>query len=400
MASLIKVLLVFTLIIFLLKKKWNLGIIMLGASVLLGLLFTLSPLAILQTMGWAAISPGTLDIILGLVLIMILEHLMRTTGLLQGMVTGLRGLIRDYRLIAAMLPAFLGFLPSAGGAVFSAPMVDEVSREAGLTAEQKSFINYWYRHIWEFILPLYPAVLLTVEIAKVPVGEFMKLQYPFFFFMILLGIPTAFGRATKTVNPVNEEKRKFYLRNVMAGILPVAVIIAAVLFFAVPISLAVGVVVVAMLVWQRYSPADAVKLVRESFSWNIIFLVLGVMIFKDMLTASGAVGGLSAYFQELHIPPVLLAVFLPFMVGALTGMSQAFVAITFPLLLGMVPGGLHLLSLGYISGFVGIMLSPVHLCLVLTVDYFKADFAAVYRRLLLPQMGLILSALLISQLRI
>jgi len=45
---------------------------------------------------------------------------------------------------------------------------------------------------------------------------------------------------------------------------------------------------------------------------------------------------------------------------------------------------LGMLALAFGSGFAGVMLSPVHLCLVLTREYFEADLAKVYRRLWVP----------------
>ena len=58
------------------------------------------------------------------------------------------------------MPAFLGFLPSLGGALFSAPMVENASRRYDMTPEQKTAINYWFRHIWEFANPIMPGLLL------------------------------------------------------------------------------------------------------------------------------------------------------------------------------------------------------------------------------------------------
>jgi len=43
-----------------------------------------------------------------------------------------------------------------------------------------------------------------------------------------------------------------------------------------------------------------------------------------------------------------------------------------------------LMTFAYVSGFVGILLSPAHLCLSLTADYFKADLKDVYRILAGP----------------
>jgi hypothetical protein len=54
---------------------------------------------------------------------------------------------------------------------------------------------------------------------------------------------------------------------------------------------------------------------------------------------------------------------------------------------------MFLLAFAYVSGFAGILLSPAHLCLALTADYFKAELKDVYRILILPVAVVFLSAL-------
>jgi hypothetical protein len=53
-----------------------------------------------------------------------------------------------------------------------------------------------------------------------------------------------------------------------------------------------------------------------------------------------------------------------------------------------------LMMFAYVSGFVGILLSPAHLCLALTADYFKADLREVYKILIWP-VGVVFSAALL-----
>jgi hypothetical protein len=85
---------------------------------------------------------------------------------------------------------------------------------------------------------------------------------------------------------------------------------------------------------------------------------------------------------------VLVLFALPFLVGLLTGITVAYVGITFPLLLPLMGGAdpdLGMLVFAFAAGFAGVMFSPVHLCLVLTKDYFKADLSPIYRTMLVPE---------------
>ena len=74
---------------------------------------------------------------LAVVLIMTLSELLRQTGGLKGMVESLQALIPNGRFVIAALPALVGLLPMIGGAMFSAPMVEESSRGLDLSRERK-----------------------------------------------------------------------------------------------------------------------------------------------------------------------------------------------------------------------------------------------------------------------
>jgi hypothetical protein len=40
------------------------------------------------------------------------------------------------------------------------------------------------------------------------------------------------------------------------------------------------------------------------------------------------------------------------------------------------------MSMAFAAGFIGVLISPVHLCLVLTREYFKADMWGVYKKII------------------
>ena len=66
---------------------------------------------------------------------------MRTSGTLAGLVQALQRLFSSARVILAIMPAFLGLLPSLGGARFSAPIVEEASKGTGLDEDEKARIK-------------------------------------------------------------------------------------------------------------------------------------------------------------------------------------------------------------------------------------------------------------------
>ena len=123
-----------------------------------------------------------------------------------------------------------------------------------------------------------------------------------------------------------------------------------------------------------------------------------VMGFKEVLESSGAIHSVSRVLLSSGVPLWLMAISVPFLVGVITGVSIAPIAIGFPVLIPLFqndPRFLDYMVLAFASGITGDLLSPFHLCLILTKDYFRADLKGVYRFIWIPAASLVAVALLI-----
>jgi hypothetical protein len=137
MTDILKIIIVFIIIIILLKRRWNLGLVMALSSVILAVLYIMNPQDFLAALFGASTSKTTIMLIIALTLIRIFENIMRTKGIMKNMMDSFRGIMTDRRILMASMPALIGLLPSMGGALFSAPMVDEASRGIKITPEKK-----------------------------------------------------------------------------------------------------------------------------------------------------------------------------------------------------------------------------------------------------------------------
>ncbi len=384
MTDLLKIGSSFVLIVLLLRLRWNLGLVMLLASFFLGALYRIGPLGQARVILQSSIDPVTVNLVAGLVLIMVLENIIRKKGLLKRMMEAVVNVARDRRIAMAVLPGVIGLLPSAGGAAFSAPMVQEAAAGAEVAPERKAFVNYWFRHIWEYISPLYPGVLLVVAVTKTPLRSFMLSQLPLPLALIGVGAFLAFRETEtgKVQKPGNWEDTK----SLGTTLLPIIAAVVLVVAFGMPLAVSMITVVTAMFLIYRYSWRELGTTLRESFSVNIVLMTIGVMVFKGMLDASGAIDALPVYFKQSGLPVGFILFALPFIVGLVTGLTVGFVGATFPIITALLAGHPDPASLtfAFASGFAGVMLSPTHLCLLLTVRYFKADLAGTYRLLYLP----------------
>lgn len=184
----LKLLIIFSVMILLLAKRvplWR--VIALGGLGLVALSMT-PPLKALLMIKEALFDQTLIDLLLVLGLIMVLEELLRTENYLDKTLKTLDTLVPYPRFNLMLLPAFIGLIPSAGGARFSAPLVEKASQGMTITPEEKSYVNFFYRHITEYMLPIYPNVILASSITGLSVASMLKFMTPYGILNIFLGL--------------------------------------------------------------------------------------------------------------------------------------------------------------------------------------------------------------------
>ena len=394
----LRVLIIFVGMIVLLQRKVNTGTVMVLGSLFFGLFYLMSPIGVAETAWGSLYNRSTLELILVLLFISALEYVLRVSQLMPRMIRSLKGLVQDSRLVMAFLPALLGLLPSPGGARFSAPMVDEVAEQIhSLNQEEKSLINYWFRHIWEYIFPLYPGLLLAAAFIQRDLGDVFLYNLPFTLLSLLVGFLFCFRHLKEhEIRTLYTGPRDSLWKHFFNGILPIILIIILVVLLKLNIAFSLLTVILLVIVWQRIPQRELREMFRSAFSMNMVILVFGVVFFRDMMEASGGFAEVISLIESLGIPTWLVVAVLPLTTGLLTGMVLPMVSISFPIIIGFIGTGpmvdWSLFALAFAFGFSGVMLSPLHLCLVLTIEHFKADFNKTFRLLLVPQIAFMVLA--------
>ncbi|MBW2651139.1 MAG: DUF401 family protein, partial [Deltaproteobacteria bacterium] len=172
-SPIVRILIVFVCILIAIRKDVSLGNAFILGATLIGVLFGLTPDAMFRSVIGSIVMPKTLSLAVVVTLILVLSSSMEHGGHMERLLNNFRGLVVNPRLNLAMFPALIGLLPMPGGAIFSAPMVKELGNRSCLRPDQLSFINYWYRHIWEYWWPLYPGILLSVTLADIDLWTIM-----------------------------------------------------------------------------------------------------------------------------------------------------------------------------------------------------------------------------------
>jgi len=398
--EIIKLLVVMAVIIFFIRKKWNLGHVILLASLLLGFLFGLNPKEMGINFLQAIIDPPTIRVFGIIVLVYILSGVLRRVGSLRDLTDSLQGLVKDYRLILAFIPALLGLIPMPAGTMFSAPMVKEVGDRVGLTPEEDAFVNYWFRHIWEFVWPLFPGIILFAGLLKVEIQEVILVQFPLTIATVMVGFIWEYKNLRKDNTLINKKDILFNLKKLFFGIWSILLIIILVLGTKTDLLFSLVIVILSLIFLNinKFSLKILKEIIRNDVDLNVVILIASIMFFKRILQVSGGVMIIPEAFAKLGIHPFIVLFIIPFFISTMTGLGIAALGIGLPILLPIIVQGeanLYYAMLAFTGSFTGVMISPMHLCLVVTNDYFKADAVKIYKMLILPLMIISLSALIL-----
>jgi len=381
--DLLKLAAILALVILLLRFRWNLGLVLLIASIGTGLLFGRAPRDLALDAVGAAVDPLTLRLLAIVLLIAFLGEILRKTLQLEGLIRSLGDLFLDRRWLLALMPMLIGLLPMVGGAMFSAPMVEEASQGLGLSRERRTFVNYWFRHSWETIFPLYPSLVLAAGLMGVSAQTLTRTQWPLFLATLAGGVLfglVGIGRVQATGESANSRKDTIVL--LAKSIWPIVMVLALSIALGVDLILSLLLTLVLLAVVHRLGPRQLWDLAR-AVPLGTVPIIVGTMIFRTVLENSGAVEAASAAFATLGIPVYAIVFAIPMLAGLLTGLALPAFAIGFPIVLplcGPDPVATGCGMLAFAGGFVGLLLSPVHLCLALTRIYFRAEWGGVYRR--------------------
>jgi len=411
--AIIRVLLVFIVILIAIRCKLSLGNAFLLGSISLSFLFGYAPRLTVESMVSSIIYPKTLSIALIVSLILVLSNSMEVTGQMRRMLNHFKGLISDSRINLVVFPSLIGLLPMPGGAVFSAPMVKDLGKNLHLSGSQLSYINYWFRHVWEYCWPLYPGILLATILADIDFIGFVAFMCPISIMALLVGYLPLKGNkelGARNGDPKQAVSIRPFLRE-LAPIINVIIVglslgmLISLFFPKLNISKEVGLnaALCISIAWVWIVNKLALKriwqLLKSPQIVQMIYMVLTIIIFKGILENTQAAKLVSEELIQSKVPLVLINMILPFLVGMITGYTLAFVGVSLPILIPLISASGEIafifpyMMLVMVTGFLGVLLSPLHLCYILSNEYFKTTYRKVYRYLWISCTGIFLSGI-------
>lgn len=369
--------------LYLLKKEINFGLLMIIDSAIVAILARIPLLKALQYGFNGAVSESTISILILLFLILMLENIMRTTGMIRSMVNSLKEMVGSTRAAAGLMPAVIGLLPSPGGARLSCPMVDEVVG-SGSANSDKAFVNYWFRHIWMDAFILYPGAILASKLLGISVISFFVHLLPFILLTIIIGM--IFGIRNIAQEKIERTRSftdnfKIFFVSILPILLVITIYILLLSYFEYSLELSVLTIVIALFIIKKYNIKRVIETMKKAFPVKLVMIIIGAMIFKQIVLDSNVLDGLPGLLGSYGIPVSVLFLVLPFIGGFSSGIVVSYISLTFPFLLPLgLDKNVWYAVLAFSAGYVGNMTTPLHLCAVMSADYFKSPIGGLLKR--------------------
>jgi len=410
-----QILVIFSLVVLATALKVHMGL----AAALGGI-----ALALWQGLGFSAVSGAIIDEIFNadtlllfalMISIMACSAAMKKSGAMDSFASAIGAIAPSKRLAMAIAPLLIGTLPMPGGAILSAPLVEAMDSDREHGSGTLSAANYWFRHNLELAWPLYPSFILTTSLAGISVTRLISLNFyaaPILFALGLVFVLPPLKKRENAKRASRPSGASFAkkMASSFRGVAPLALVLGVyalleILWHAIAPSLRLSDTAVTLI--GRYVPVllglaagsayiglgpKGLSIFRGSVNMatlTLVAVIAGIRIFSALISAAGLAGAAATELSKAGIPTIAAVAIIPLIAGLVTGVGFGYVGLAFPIVLGLVSDGGGFpreaaIVLAGAFGYVGMMLSPLHVCMVVSAEHFKAGLPNTIRRVALP----------------
>lgn len=374
----------FLFIPFLIRLKLKLSTTLLITAGILGVVSGIGFEAIKSSIFSVFTESSSLYTVLAVVMVSILSGLMKQYKILDKIVGSLQLVIHNKKSILMIIPAMIGVLIVPGGALLSAPFINNLGEDMGLAPSRRAAINLVFRHISMFVLPYSTSLLvISASMPEISIPRIILLNLIFVSSMTVIGY-FFFLRDIKVEK--STLKRTFIGKNIINLLIYTSPIyICVILNVITGLPFFITLVASVILVYFLSDKIDFIKIAIKSFNWSSVITVISVFIIKDLiLKMDGLLEVFNIMFLESNN---IYATMLVFMISALffgfiTGYQSASLAILLPMVsqLNVSNDVLHIyLYFAYGCAFLGYFFSPLHLCQAFTVQHMGTTTKELYK---------------------
>ena len=166
--------------------------------------------------------------------------------------------------------------------------------------------------------------------------------------------------------------KSYYWKLLAKSVWCIALAIAIILIFHWPVYIAVFICIMFNFFVNKFSLLEVQPFFRTAFEKRLMLSTWLVMIFKEILGATGVISKLPQFFSLLPIPTYMLFALI-FFLGTVVAGSQAMIVLCMPMVMASPNEGnvLPLFILLMCMDYIAMQLSPVHICLTMCAEDYK-----------------------------
>jgi integral membrane protein (TIGR00529 family) len=368
----------FVILLIIIFSKKELGIVLSIGALIFGFLTQVNVIISIITV---FIDPSIILLALSVSLIPILGGIMEESGLMLELIQKMNVSKRTALMVS---PALFGLLPIAGGALMSAPIVDQIDPD--LDSNRKVSINVWYRHALVLIYPISSSIIVSSILSGISIYVIILAMIVPFIIMIIVGYFILLRSVDKEVINYNRDLKRVF-RNLFPIVIAPLIDFFGRLFFNLSypeiflfIGMCVSILVAIKFAHMKFS--DIKGIAKKMQIWRFPLLIFAMFLFLDIFEKSGVPEEIGA----LKLP-FLIFIFIAFFLGFTTGRVQVPISILIPIYLiqnlVMVMPLIDFVFL-YFAAFLGYLITPIHPCFAYSLTYYKTDYKKAFKYLATP----------------
>ncbi len=326
---------------------------------------------------------SSLSTVLTILMVSVLGGLMKHYKTLDKIVETILLIVSSKKIILMIIPALIGILIIPGGALLSAPFINNLGEEMNIAPPKRAAINLVFRHVAMFLLPFSTGLLVIassmpeINITKLVIFN-LAYVVPVFFVGYLLYIKNI--ESEKSTHKKNAGKN-FLKLLLYTSPITICVILNALTGLPFYITMIASVVCVYFLSDKK----EFMKITMKSVNWHTVLMVAVILLLKEMILKMDDLllifGNL---FKQSNSTFSVLVIFLVSSVffGIITGNQTAALAIILPMISQLdVTGNMLYIYVyfAFASAFIGYFFSPIHLCQAFTIQLMNVTTFELYK---------------------
>ncbi len=366
------------ILILLVKIKINISYSFLATAIIFGILSY--PLHIFIKKLYTALTDYfSIQLIIIFILIFFFAMYLYEVGALKELIEEVSNI--NASLAAILIPAFIGLIPMPGGALISAIMVKDLYfNRLKLSGGYAAYLNYWFRHIWIAIWPIYQCIIISAYILHISVDKLITITWPISVTAIISGLILSY----KLLLVKSKANSKANILRILKHTSPFIVIFILTVIVGLSLLSTIAIITVIVLLIYGIKKKPILKAIQFSLSPQILALVIAAIIFKHLFSSGDLSNEVLSVLKTTSIPDVFFIFLLPLLLSFISANEYITFSISYPILNSIYDLSLHnnYIYLSYLGGYLGAYLSPLHICLILTSQYYEINMVSVYKYIL------------------